>query len=265
MAKVYRTIFEAPNSPLPQNFVAEIPSRFDKEGTLIHNARNQIRVFEVNGQAVNIKKYCFPPIVNRLLYSLGWRTPKAVATYQNALKILEKGFLTPKPYGYILERTNGILGYSYFVSQQVQDMNPFGYGEHPAELIEALAQLTVNLHQKGLLHIDYTPNNILYKKEEGKYVFSLVDINRFHFYNKTIPMGAVLTNLMKPFHDEQQLVQFVQVYARLRGLDETLCKKVLRRRHLRNAYDKFKRSLKKLPGAYLFLNKPLREKTTNSQ
>ena len=257
MAKINRTIFEIPNNPLPKNFITEIPDNFDNGGTLIHNARNQIRVFDVNGQKINIKKYCIPPIVNRILYSLGWRTPKAITACKNAQKILGKGFLTPLPYGYIIERKNKILTFSYFISEQLQGVQPVGYGEHSEELISALAEFTVNMHQKGMLHIDYTPNNILFKEQDGKYTFSLVDINRCRFYNHPVPLNAALTNLMKPFHDDEQLVRFVKKYASLRGLDPDLYKKVLRRRHLRNAYDDFKRKLKKLPFASWFINKPL--------
>lgn len=257
MTKISRTFFEVSQNPLPKDFIAQIPTSFDGGGTLIHNARNQIRVFDVNGLPVNIKKYCIPPIVNRLLYSVGWRTPKAVSTYRNALKILENGFLTPRPYGYILERKRGVLGFSYFISEQVQNMQPVGYGEHSLELIRALAKFTAALHQKGFLHIDYTPNNILFAQREGKYTFSLVDINRFKFYSHPIPQGAVLTNLMKPFHDDEQLIYFIKAYAACRGWDENIYKKVLRRRHLRNAYDTFKKKLKKLPFAHWFINKPL--------
>lgn len=260
MTKISRTFFEVSQNPLPKDFIAQVPTLFDNGGTLIHNARNQIRVFDVNGLPVNIKKYCIPPIVNRVLYSLGWRSPKTVSSFRNAQMILEKGFLTPRPYGYILERKHGLLGFSYFISEQVQNMKPMGYKKHAAELIDALAKFTADMHQKGLLHIDYTPNNILFAQADGKYTFSLVDINRFKFYSQPIPTGAVLTNLMKPFHDDEQLTYFVKAYATCRGWDENIYKKVLRRRHVRNAYDTFKKKLKKLPFAYWFINKPLGKK-----
>ncbi|MBO4373068.1 MAG: hypothetical protein J5826_09070 [Bacteroidales bacterium] len=259
MAKTHRTIFEIPNSPLPKDFIAGVPDNFDNGGTLIHNARNQIRVQEVNGQKINIKKYCIPPIVNRILYSIGWRTPKAITACKNAQKILEKGFQTPRPYGYIIERKNKILTFSYFISEQLQGVCPVGYGKHTKEIINALAKFTADMHKKGLLHIDYTPNNILFAQKDGNYSFSLVDINRFRFYNRPIPMHTILTNLMKPFPEEEELIYFVKSYAEQSGLNPDIYKKVLRRRHIRNAYDKFKRALKKIPGAYLFLNKPLKK------
>lgn len=253
-----RTVFQIQNSPLPQNFIPQLPEVFENSGQLIHNARNQIRVFDINGQKVNVKKYCIPPIVNRLLYSIGWRTPKAQATYQNAQKILENGFLTPKPFGYILEKHSGILKFSYFISEQIEHLKPMGYKNHPLSLIKALAAYTAQLHKKGLLHIDYTPNNILFDEKDGKFTFSLVDINRFRFYKGEVPVGAVLTNLMKPFHDDEQIKIFVTEYANTRRWDaKKLCQQVLRRRHIRNLYDTFKKKLKKLPLANVFINKPL--------
>lgn len=252
-----RTIYQPEKSPLPADFIENVPELFGREGTLIHNARNQIKVFDVNGQKINVKKFCIPPIVNRILYSIDWRTPKAQATWQNAQKILENGFLTPRPYGYILEKKNGLLNFSYFISEQIDDREPLGYRPHSDELILALARYTAALHEKGLVHVDYTPNNILFKKENGQYSFLLVDINRFHFYNRPLAPEEVVENLMKPFHDDEQLSKFVRFYAQIRHADETLLKQVLRRRHLRNAYDTFKKALKKIPFASLFINKPL--------
>jgi len=257
MCKNTQTVFQIPEIPFSADFIPQIPSFFTERGTIIHNRRNQIRIFEENGQQINIKKYCIPPIVNRILYSLGWRTPKAKATYQNAVKILENGFLTPRPFGYILQRRAGLLNFSYFISEQIQNMRPMGYKKHSLALIHALAEYTADLHEKGMLHLDYTPNNILISEKNGKYSFALVDINRFRFYKGEVPMGAVLTNLMKPFREDEQIKLFVMEYVKRRGLDETLYKKVLQRRHLRNAYDNFKSKLKKIPLAKFFLNKPL--------
>ena len=245
------------NSPLPADFMENLPAYFDGHGVLIHNARNQIRVFDVDGRKINVKKYCIPPIVNRILYSLGWRTPKAQATYQNAQKILENGFLTPRPFGYLLEKQGGLLKFSYFVSEQLENVRPMGYQKHEDSLIKALAAYTAVMHEKGLLHIDYTPNNILFAEKNGQYTFYLVDINRFRFYKDPVPMSAVLTNLMKPFHGEEQIETFVKAYAVCRGWDENLYKKVLCRRRLRNKYDDFKDNLKKIPLSGLFINKPL--------
>lgn len=258
-----RTVYQAPGGPLPAGYIANLPPDFfNHGGQLIHNARNQIKVFDVNGHKVNVKKYCIPPIINRIFYSYGVRRPKAKTTFANAQEILKRGFHTPAPYGYIIQRNAwGLITYSYFFSEQVTDVLPLGHHRSfEPSLFGAFACFAADLHQKGLLHIDFTPNNILYRQEGGKFSFYLVDINRFSFRNTAWPVHKVLNNLMKPFVFDDLLEDFVNKYAQARTISPDICKKVLRLRHLRNQYDAFKDKLKKLPGAYLFLNQPLSRK-----
>ncbi len=258
-----RTLFQANQGALPPQFIEQLPPDFfEHGGTLIHNARNQIKVFEMNGRAVNVKKYCIPPIINRIFYSYGLRRPKAKTTFVNAQALLKRGVLTPKPYGYIIERNSlGLITYSYFFSEQLCGVKPLGYDCKDKKLITAVANFTAKLHESGLLHIDYTPNNILYRQENAQYTFYLVDINRFSFRNSPWPVRKVLNNLMKPFENDESLMFFVQEYAKARGVDGgKIVQHVLRLRHLRNRYDNFKANLKKIPGAYLFLNQPLSRK-----
>jgi len=256
-----RETFYIPNAPVPSIFLENLPEYFETHGAVIHQARNLIKVFEHEGQALNVKKYCIPPIVNRILYSLGWRTPKAKTTFLNAQEILKRGFLTPKPFGYLIERNAGLINYSYFISEQVTDFKPIGHHCHNKELIKALACYTADLHQKGLLHKDYTPGNILYRVQNGVYSFMLVDINRFRFRNKPVSTFDSVCNLMKPFDDDETLKFFVSEYTKCRCLNNTVCTAhVLFWRHLRNAYDKIKHALKRLPGANWLLQKPIQKK-----
>lgn len=257
-----RETYKSENAPFPSDFIEQLPEQFALGGRIIHNARNQIRVYETTSTEINVKKFCIPPIVNRILYSLGWRTPKAKTTFLNATEIVKRGFQTPKPFGYIIERTRGLINFSYFISEQVQNVTPIR--EHKADcqpLIEALAKYTARLHQAGLMHKDYTPGNILYTEQNGKFNFMLVDINRFHIQDKPIGLWRSVSNLMQPFENDERLKEFVAEYAKHRKLNKDLCiRYVLFLRHTRNAYNSTKRALKKLPGAYLFLNKPLGDK-----
>lgn len=252
-------IFQDPKAPLPANFIAKLPEFFSTSGTIIHNARNQIRVFDVNGKLINVKKFCIPPIVNRILYSLGWRTPKALTTYRNAQEILKRGFHTPAPYGYRIERKGGLINFSYFVSEQVQNMHQIRDGGNNPALIKAVAKYTADMHAKGLFHRDFTPGNILYRVDNGMYHFMLVDINRFRFFDGPTPRRLALRNLGQPFPQDDLLKAFVQEYSRYAPWAADVAKTVLRRRHIRNWYNQTKRNLKKLPGASLFLNKPLKK------
>ena len=251
--------FQISNTPLPDDFIAKLPDFFINNGTIIHNARNQIRVFDVNGHKINVKKFCIPPIVNRVLYSLGWRTPKALTTYRNAQEILKRGFHTPAPYGYRIERKGGLINFSYFISEQADNMRPICDGGKDPALIKALAQYTAHMHTQGLFHRDFTPGNILYRVENGTYHFMLVDINRFRFFDGPVPRNLVLRNLTQPFYRVESLRTFIKEYCKCARLERGIEKMVLRRRKFRNFYDKTKRALKKLPGVSLFLGKNLKK------
>ena len=48
-------------------------------------------------------------------------------------------------------------------------------------LLEALAQFTAAQHDRGVLHLDYNPGNILVRSEGGGFQFALVDLNRLRF------------------------------------------------------------------------------------
>lgn len=255
--KATSEIFQSTDTPLPDNFVSTLPDFFSNSGTIIHNARNQIRVFDVNGHKINVKKFCIPPIVNRILYSLGLRTPKALTTYRNAQEILKRGFHTPAPYGYRIERNGGLINYSYFVSEQVENMRQIRDAGNDPALIKAVAKYAADMHAKGLFHRDFTPGNILYRLENREYHFMLVDINRFRFFDGPVPRRLVIRNLGQPFPQDEMLKSFVQEYSHYAPWAGNAEKTILRRRHIRNWYDKTKRALKKLPGANLFLNKPL--------
>lgn len=254
-----REVYQAPGVRLPEHFTQQLPEYFPEHGRIIHNARNQIRVYEFEGSEINVKKFCIPPIVNRILYSLGWRTPKAKTTFANAQEIVKRGFNTPRPFGYLIERRRGLINFSYFVSEQVQGFAPIRERRTNTEpLINALAEYTARLHGAGLMHKDYTPGNILYAEKDGKFDFMLVDINRFRVQQKPIGVWHSVSNLMQPFENDAYLKLLVAAYAEHRKINKNLCiRYVLFLRHTRNAYNKVKRALKKLPGAYLFLNKPL--------
>ena len=245
-------IVEAESSPLPKGFLASIPNRFAAEGKVIYKGRNEIKVFEVGDRTVCVKKYRIPPFLNRILYSWGWRKPKAKRTYENAQKILSRGFNTPRQYGYVLEYRNGWIRESFSVGEFVENSRTVGQDKQNAQLIRAFADYTASLHAHGLMHRDYILNNILYRQNEKGYAFTLIDINRFVFRSTPIRGFLQSMNLMQPFQDQQELNAFVQAYEAADPSSGALGARVARFRRWRNRYSAFKRFLKKLPGTYWF-------------
>ena len=244
---------------ITNEFLKKLPENFDNIGKTIYAERNQIKVVDFNGHKINIKKYCIPPIINRIFYSIGIRTPKCVSAFINAEKILNAGFETPKPYAYILEKRNGLIHYSYFVSDQFDDFKQIRFCRG-IQLMKEFAVYTAKLHEKGLSSRDYTPGNILCRKEDNKWRFILIDVNRFSFKGKPLSISQAPYNLYTSSHDINKLKYLARCYGEYRGLDTRyLINKTLFLRKVRNIYSNFKKLLKKIPGANKFTLKPIKK------
>lgn len=235
---------------LDENFLKNLPNYFDNHGQTIHKARNEIKVFDLNGHKINVKKYAIAPIVNRILYSLGIRKSKCQRAFLNAEKILKAGFNTPKPLAFIIQRKNGLVYDSYFISEQLENVSQLGHNCKNVSLIKAFALFTAQLHEKGLESTDYTPGNILYSKQDSSYKFYLVDINRFKFRNKPLTIYQAPKTLYLPVSTETRLKLFISCYAKHRNFPkEYLINKSLFLKRYNGLYQQVKRILKKIPGA----------------
>lgn len=208
--------------------IATIPERFEAEGREIYNDRNVIKVIRsADGTPLNVKRYCKPRGINWLVYSSGLRKPKGKRAFIYPQRLLDKGIGTPEPIAYIEERHFGLLGYSYFISTQctyehtLKDVGNAPAGTYEA-LAEALGQFTAQMHDKEVMHGDYSPGNILYHEAAGgAYLFQLVDINRMHFGHVSQRKGCL--NFIRLWGPRQFFVLLVSAYARARGFDVDEC------------------------------------------
>ena len=73
-----------------EDFVRRVPRIFSEEGKTIYKARNEIKVFEVDGVELNVKRYRVPLLINRIIYRF-FRRPKAVRAYEYALRLVIYG------------------------------------------------------------------------------------------------------------------------------------------------------------------------------
>lgn len=166
-----------------RSWIETIPQLFSTMGEVIYDARNQIRVAKApDGTIVNIKRYHTPAFANRVIYSY-FRKPKAERAYRNALLLSDKGIATPTPIGYIL-CGNHLLAESFLITlQSPLKRNFYEFRHHTLEgyegIIQRFALFTAEMHKKEILHLDYSPGNILFDVlPNGEVVFALVDINR---------------------------------------------------------------------------------------
>lgn len=204
-------------------YIKSIHQIFEKEGTTIYDSRNLIKVFkEPKGLLINVKRYHVPSSINRYVYSFGIRKPKGLRAYRYPAKLLNNGIETPEPIAYIEERQHGILGYSYFVSVQcsythtmyeVADAKEGSY----ERLASALAKYVAHMHDKGMMHLDFSPGNILWEEINDDYYFSVVDINRMYFGKVNMKKGC--NNLKRLWGPKKFFIMLVQEYAKYRGFD----------------------------------------------
>lgn len=210
------------------DFVRRIPSIFETEGTTIYAGRNLIKVFHVDELTLNVKRFRKPILINRLTYTF-IRPPKAKRAYEYALKLRAKGIETPEPVAYILDKENGLLTWSYFISIQMPEtyhtLYEAGQGpiEENRELFRALGAYTAHLHQTGIYHKDYSPGNILYHQEPDGIHFTLIDINRMSFGK--VPLKQGCANFARIWGGEKAFLILAESYAKALGADPNFCRK----------------------------------------
>lgn len=202
-------------------FIREVERHFSHEGKTIYKARNEIKVIG----RYNVKKFGVPNFFNRVVYA-SLRNPKAIRAYENALSLLRMGIPTPVPFGIVMLRTGWTLGESYLITEQLplgRSMYEFGHTDHRAdtkEVLQSFGRFTAMLHDKGVLHLDYSPGNILFdRNDDGTYSFALVDVNRLRFSSKPVSLSEGVRNMRRLWGDPPVLREIAFAYAEARHTD----------------------------------------------
>ncbi|HIZ27470.1 lipopolysaccharide kinase InaA family protein [Barnesiella sp. An55] len=207
-----------------EKFMQELPLSFPTLGECIYKARNELRKFSYEGQSYVVKSYKVPLFVNRVAYTF-FRPGKAKRAYEYALRLHDMGIETPTPVAYIEIKRGGLLWHSFFVSETCpypRMMREFDSGGVAGreDILKAFAAFTADVHEKGVLHLDYSAGNILFDKQGDQIRFSILDLNRMRFVRMTPKM--CLANFNRFCHDEAVVRYVVAEYARLRGWDEAV-------------------------------------------
>ena len=215
-----------------RSFICQLPDKMDTEGTYVYGGRRNLikRFIAPDGTELNVKRYKKPSFPNNIIYSTGIRKPKGERAYNYAFTLLEKGIDTPEAIAYIEDRVAGILRFSWFISLQcpyphlLYEMGNATEDTY-APMAKALAAYCAHMHDQEVLHLDFSPGNVLWDKKDDDYCFSIVDINRMHFGEVSMVAGCrSFARLWGPKHFLQLLVR---EYARLRSFDVPTAEKVL--------------------------------------
>jgi hypothetical protein len=239
----------------PSNYQHLLPSFegiqeiFAGDDHSIHKARNELKIIELGGIKTVVKSFKVPHLLNRMVYTY-FRKSKAYKSYHNALHLEELGISTPKPIALIEFFESGLLGESFFIAEYFEYdftirtplLEPL---EDREAIFKAFAAYTYDLHQKGVWHLDYSPGNILIKRMEKGYQFSIVDINRMEFRPITALEGC--ENFNKLWASDAELEIMGREYARLSGFNVAVTIAEMKKHNDANKRIKnFKKRLKNL-------------------
>lgn len=206
-------------------FLVNVIKNFNTTGEIFGNGkRNTIKLFDVEDKIINIKSFKIPHFINKVAYRY-FRKSKAKRSFEFANRLLELGVGTPQPIAY-LENYDAIgLKDSYYISEHLQcdlTYRELVETDYPdaENILRQFTQFTFSMHEKGIEFLDHSPGNtLIVKKEEGKYDFYLVDLNRMKFHNQ-LDFESRMKNLSKITPKEDMIAVMSNEYAKLSGLDE---------------------------------------------
>lgn len=218
--------------PLYENlteWVLTLPDEFEQgKGTLIYKGRNELRRFEMNGLKIVVKSFQIPHLLNRMVYG-NFRASKAQRSYEYALKLLQEGLGTPTPVAWLTLRHNGLMGRSFYASLESECPHTYAMlmgGQHPEQkrYLEAIARYTAHMHEKGILHKDYSLGNILLGDSPEGVKVETIDLNRLRFFSSvSIEVGCrnLFDGRLPGTREMREIL--AHEYARARGADPSVC------------------------------------------
>ena len=213
-----------------ESWIRELPSNFSSSGETIFKLRNEVKVFNIGKYHLNVKAFKVPNLINRFVY-VYFRGSKAARSYSYARKFLSLGIATPMAVGFVECTKNGLLTKSYYVSLHLS----YNYTlrevlDFKVELRDKILRQWVRftyekLHKNGILHLDYSPGNILITKTDGQFHFSIVDLNRMAFGPVSFEKG--LSNFCRLWVDHDTIRLVGREYALLRGENPEKAAKII--------------------------------------
>ncbi len=247
-----------PNFIQFQSELTRFINDFASEGVLFGDGnRNKIKLFELNGETINIKSFKVPNLINQVAYKF-FRKSKARRSYEFANRLIEYGIGTPQPIAF--SESFSLIGIqkSFYISEHLQaDLTYRELVEIPTypnheTILRQFVQFSFRLHEKGIEFLDHSPGNTLIKKTaDGQYSFYLVDLNRMNFQvemdierrMKNLSRLTPKTEMIAIMSDEYSKLygrSYEVVYERMRFYTDEFQEKHHRKRRLKSQFQFWK-------------------------
>ncbi len=215
------------NSKIHKNYIPitvqlqRIIDNFTTKGTLIGDGdRNKIKIYEIEGNTINVKSFKVPNFINKIVYRF-FRKSKAQRSYEYASLLTEKNIGTPQPIAYFENNSLLSLLDSYYVCEHLnynltyrELVTDSEYPDHE-NILRQFTKFTWQLHEKGIYFKDHSPGNTLIVKQNENYNFYLVDLNRMSFFE--LDFEARMKNFSRLTPKKEMVKTMSDVYAKLSG------------------------------------------------
>ena len=204
-----------------QSDLTRFIENFNSTGTLFGDGkRNKIKLFELDGQTVNIKSFKVPNLINQVAYKF-FRKSKARRSYEFANVLLRHGIGTPQPIAYTENFTLFGLEKSFYISEHLACELTYrelvevpNYPDHDA-ILRQFVRFCFKLHENGIEFLDHSPGNTLIRKgADGQYEFFLVDLNRMEFH-ESMTFDQRMKNLSRLTPKKEMVAVMSHEYAKL--------------------------------------------------
>jgi hypothetical protein len=210
-------------------FIHNLPNEFCSRGEVLYKVRNEVRLIEVDGVKLVVKKFKVPHFINRIAYSF-FRKSKARRSFEHSEFLIQNGFGAAFPIAYSEYLSNGLIADSYYVSlfsPFERDFNEFrGKGiEGRSRILLDFARFTAKLHDSEIRHLDYGGGNILFRESEKGTEFCLLDVNRMTIGKVGLKAGVENFKLLYMYEESFQFL--IREYARIRGFNEDICLEII--------------------------------------
>ena len=239
--------------PYIENKIIDLIDSFDYKGDVFYAKRNTIKIFNVENKEWNVKAFKVPHLINRFAYKYV-RKSKAQRSFEYANYLINNDILTPKPIAYVLQYSMVGLGKSFYISENLQYDLTFRELIHDKNYIDReiilnqFTEFTFNLHEKGIHFLDHSPGNtLIVKRENKKYDFYLIDLNRMKF--GTMNFETRIQNFANLTLTDDMIVIISKKYAKLINKDvQIVQQEIIRVAHLSAAKRLKKHNLKQKMG-----------------
>ena len=235
-------------------FLRDIRTLFQKQkGRILFQKRNTLKLLNYKEEKYVVKSFKVPHLLNQIVYRF-FRASKAQRSYENAVRLQKLHINTPVPIGYVEFPSFFLFKESYYVSEffdydfEIRALLSESNFEQREEILKAFVAFSFNLHNQGVFHVDFSPGNILIKKKDSLYEFSLIDVNRMKFlpFTDELRMKA----FAKLSASKEDRVFIVEEYLKLHPMNDALAHEHMELFHQEHqAYIENKKRLKRLKKA----------------